>query len=241
MTFLEAQQALCRKLDISYSEIAYNGLFTLTDIKEYLNTAGRKLWDLKNWDFTEMAKTGTLSSTEVTNGYVAFPQDVNFSSIKTLVINGEVWDTKLTHNDYLKWQEAEPTSTDKVWSEWNNILFFNPNAVSVGQTIDAYGKMVYPERSADADLMMFSASTDAYGNSGNDALVQMAYAEALGSEKKKNPAQAKAERDDAMITIELLNKTLSSGRTKEQSPYSPMFDPPDFFGNNGRSAGTFSV
>lgn len=242
MTFQEAQQALCRKLDISYADIAYNGLFTLSDIKEFVNTAARIAWDYKPWDFAEFAKTGTLSSTEITNGYVAFPQDLNASSIQTIVVNGEVWKNKLTHADYLSFKEEDANSTEKVWAEWNNIIFFNVNAASAGQTIDVYGKQNFSERSADADLMPFSYQTDSQGNSGNDAIIDLAFAEALESDKKKDPTKAQAVRAKAIGLLEALYKTLSAGRTKEQNPYTPMFEVPDFFGSGvATDSGKFRV
>jgi hypothetical protein len=242
MTFQEAQQALCRKLDISYADIAYNGLFTLTDIKEFVNTGARIAWDYKPWDFAEFAKTGTLTQTDITNGYVAFPQDLNASSIQTLVVGGKLWNTKLSHADYLAFKENEPNSTEKVWCEWNNIIFFNVNAVSSGQTIDVYGKRNFQELSADADLMPFSPNVDAQGNSGNDAIIFLAYAEALGSDKKKNPTQAQAERATGLGILESLFKTLSAGRSREQNVYTPMFEVPDFFGKRRRTNnGTFSI
>jgi hypothetical protein len=235
MTFQEAQQALCRKLDISYADIAYNGLFSLTDIKEFVNTGARIAWDYKPWDFAEFAKTGTLTPTEIANGYLSFPQDLNASSIQTFVVNGELWNNKLSHADYLAFKQKDPTSTEKVWCEWNNIIFFNVNAASSGQTIDVYGKQNFQERSADADLMPFSLNVDSQGNSGNDAVIFLAYAEALGSEKKKNPTQAQAERATGISILESLFKTLSAGRTREQNPYTPMFEVPDFFGNGAQT------
>ena len=47
MTFQEAKQHLARKLNINYTEIANNDLFTDTDLGELIKLAVIKVWDYK--------------------------------------------------------------------------------------------------------------------------------------------------------------------------------------------------
>lgn len=56
----------------------------------------------------------------------------------------------------------------------------------------------------DTDLLMFSPDSDNVEHNGNNAICQLAYAEALSSDKKRNPQQGKAERDDAIQKLELI-------------------------------------
>lgn len=231
MTFLEAQQALCRKLDIDYSDIANNGLFTLADIKDYISTAAYQAWDMAFWDFAEHVKTATLDSTDVTNGYVAMATDIAPSSIYYLTINNEEFDKK-NFASYKKWFQENPTAVDQYWAEFKRMIFFNSNAVSVGHVIDIYGKRNGRPLSADADLMYFSPDSDNEEFSGNQAIVTLAYAEALASEKKKQPEKAELERKKGYGALTVLSANQKQGRASEQSKNRPMFEVPNFFDRN---------
>src|ERR1035441_3547538 len=59
MTLLEAKQAVARKLDIDYSDISNNGLFTDADLQSYIQFGIMKAWDYKPWPFTQAVKTAT--------------------------------------------------------------------------------------------------------------------------------------------------------------------------------------
>jgi len=241
MTFLEAQQALCRKLDIDYADIANNNLFTLTDIKDYLIQGAMQAWDYAFWDFAEHAKTSVLSSTDIANGYIVYPPDIAPSTIYYLTIAGKEYKKK-SFPTYQRWFENRPTDTEKIWAEFKRLIFFNTNIASVGTDMDIYGKRVFIQPTADADLMPFSPDTDAYEYSGNQACVLLAYAEALSSEKKKNPKQADVERNKAYGILSALSAQLKEGRASEQDKDNPMFKVPDFFrGRRGRGENTIGT
>lgn len=243
MTNQEAQKALCRKLNISYSTIANNDTFSLEDIQDWLNEAGQEAYDYEFWDFAEHSKTATLLSGDITNGYVAYPTDILPSSIYYLTINAKEFDKK-NFPSYTKYFEKLPTATDKFWSEFKRLIFFNRNAVAVGQVIDIYGKRGFRQLSADADLLPFSPDTDNEETSGNQAIIYLAYAEALSSEKKKNPAQAEIERKKGYAVLDILKNQLKQGRAIEQSKNRPMFDTPDMYrgrGNGQANIGNFSL
>ncbi len=59
MTNLEAKKAVARKLNIDYSDIADNDLFSEEDLQDYVQSGTTKAWDYKPWDFTEAAKNRT--------------------------------------------------------------------------------------------------------------------------------------------------------------------------------------
>lgn len=231
MIFSEAQQALCRKLDIDYSDIANNGLFTLADIKDYIQTGAYQAWDLAFWDFAEHVKTATLDSTDVSNGYVAMPTDIAPSSIYYVTINGEEFDKK-NFASYKKWLQDNPSSVDQIWAEFKRMMFFNSNAVSAGHVLDVYGKRNGRPLSADGDLMYFSPDSDNEEFSGNQAIVTLAYAEALASEKKKQPEKAEIERKKGYAALTVLSNNQKQGRASEQSKNRPMFEVPNFFDRN---------
>ena len=242
MIVSEAKAALARKLNIDYSNIALNDLFSEADLSDYLEQGAMKAWDYRSWDFAEDSQTGTLTSEQITNGYVAHPPKLVPSSIFLLKIAGKEYDKK-NFQDFQKYFEDYPSGTDRIWCEYKRLVFFNSNVASAGDTIDTWGKLNFQAFASDAALMPFSPSSDTEQYSGNQAIVQLAYAEALASDKKKNPNGAEAERKVAFSTLDILWNAFVNGRSIEQSKNRPMFDAPDFFrANNGQSnqIGTFN-
>ncbi len=227
MTLQEAKQHLSRKLDIDYSDIANNDLFNDTDLAVFIQQAVIKAWDYKPWDFTEGSKTGTTLDTE----YYDYPQDMQTGSIYLLRVNSEEY-KKILFQDYLKFSEDYPTATNRIWSEQKRFIFINQNAYTVGESFDLFGKLMPPVLSGASDLLPFSPDSDNYEHSGNEAIVLLAYGEALDSEKKKNPQQAEIERGKAYQILDLLWKPFADARASLQSKNRPFFNVPNFFGDS---------
>lgn len=236
MTFLEAKEELAMKLDIDYSDIANNQLFSAADLGRYLKTAILKAWDYKPWDFAQGAKK--ITSIDAT--YYDYPTDLKNGSIYILTVN-EVEFRKLRHEDYVKKITEDSATTDKIWSQYKRFIFVNKNAYSVGDIISMFGTLKAPIISADVDLMPFSLDSDNEENSGNGAIIQLAYADALGSEKKKNKAQSRVERQEAYETLGLIWEPLAEARSASQSEGRPFFEIPDFFSRNGGGINNSSI
>ncbi len=230
MLFSEALQALCRKLNIDYADIANNEMFTLDDIKEYVLFGVLRAWDYKRWDFTEGSKVLTLTADMITAGYIDYPTDFQMGTINLIKFAGKEW-KKIKYQDFAKHLEDYPTSDKKYWAEYKRFIFFNTNAVSAGDTADFYGKLKAVKPSADADLLPFSEDTDNQEYSGNQAVVLLAYGEALSSEKKKNPNQARLEEKRAFEILDLLWKPFEENLALEQN-MRPAFNVPNFYGTN---------
>lgn len=242
MQFIDAQKALCRKLNIDFTDIANNALFTLEDIKEYVNQGGRQAHDFDFWDFAEHSKTATLQGADITAGYVAYPNQILPSSIYYVTIGGKEYDKK-NFQSFKKWFQENATDKSKYWAEFKRLIFFNVNACSAGDTIDIYGKRGFTKLVNDSDLLPFSPDTDIEDMSGNQAIIYLAYGEALASEKKKNAAQAEEERKKAYDILNILKGNIKQGRAIEQSKNRPMFNVGNMFGsgNVGSSeVGTFN-
>jgi hypothetical protein len=229
MTNLEAKQHLARKLDIDYADIANNGLFSETDLQVLIQLGVVKAWDYRPWDFSEHKVTGTTSGATI-----AYDQNLMSGSIFLLRINSKEY-KKLLFQDYLKYLEDNPSAADRLWSEFNRTIYVNTNAFTNGQGYEVYGRKMAPILSASGDLLPFSPDADNYEHSGNEAIVQLAYAEALDSEKKKESAKAETERKKAYQTLEILWKPFAEQRALLQSKGRPMLNVPDFFGNGNSS------
>jgi hypothetical protein len=226
MTFLEAKQELSRKLDIDYSDIANNGLFTDTDLGAWIQLGVIDAWDYKPWPFTQKTKTATTISTD----YYDHPQDIMNGSIYLLKVAGKEY-KKLLIEDYLKYLEDLPNATDRIWSENETYIFINKNAYTVGDTFDLYGKADAPLLSLTTDLLPFSPITDNKEHAGNHAVVLLAQSWALESEKKKEPEVAATVRQEALGILKTLWKPYAQSRAFLQSKGRPFFNTPDYFGN----------
>lgn len=226
MTNLEAKQHLARKLDIDYSDIANNDLWSDTDLQVLIQLGLFKAWDYKPWPFTQLTETTTSINAE----YYDHPPKLMNWSIYLLKVGGKEF-KKVLMEDYLKYQEDYLTGTLRIWAEVETYIFINQNAYTVGDTIDFYGKKFPITLSGSSDLLPFSPTSDNYEHSGNEAIVQLAYAEALDSEKLKNPNQAEIERKKAYETLALLWKPFSEMKSFMQSQGRPMFNVPDYFGS----------
>lgn len=238
MTLLEAKQALARMLDIDYTNISLNDVFSDTDLLEYINEGCKQAWSLARWSFTEASKTWTLVDQDVTDGYVNLPEDIMPSSIFSVWIDGEEAERRdiVSLRRYL---QANPTGTKLIFAIYKNNLYFNANTISAGVVVDAYGKkrfVPFTSSSNTGDLLPFSIGADQFEDAGNNATVRLAYAEALGSEKKKNYAQAEVERKKAMAILTPLAEETKEDRANEQLESKPMFDVPDFFGGENQSS-----
>jgi hypothetical protein len=240
MTLTEAKEHLARKLDITYSDIANNDLFSDDDLAQFIQLGITKAWDYKPWDFSEGSKTATTISDMLTSGYADYPQDIQSGSIYLLKIDGKEY-KKLLFQDYLKFLEDYPDATDKLWSEQKRFVFMNPNAYSAGQVLDMYGKLMPPHLSSGSSILPFSPDTDNQEHSGNEAIVLLGFSEALDSDKKKNPSQAEIERGKAYQILDLLWKPFADSRSTLQSKNRPFFDVPNFFGPGAnQSTGNFN-
>lgn len=227
MTYQEAKEHLSRKLNINYADIANNDLFSDTDLGEFIKLGLIKAWDYKPWDFTEGSKTAMTISTD----YYDYPADFQSGSIYLLKIDGLEY-RKLVFQDYLRFRNDYRTTTERIWSEQKRFIFVNPDSYSTDKVLDLYGKLMPPVLVNAADLLPFSPDSDNYEHSGNEAIVLLAYSEALSSEKKKNPQQGEIERGKAYQLLDILWKPFEDARSLLQTRNRPFFDVPDFFGSN---------
>jgi hypothetical protein len=231
MTHQEAKQHLARKLNIDYSDIANNDLWTDTDLQTLLQLGVFKAWDYHPWPFTQKVKKATTISTD----YYDHPSDIMNGSIYRLTVGGKEY-KKVIAEDYYKFFEDFSSATDRIWTEVETYIFVNTHAYTVGDEMCLFGKKFPATLSSSSDLLPFSPTTDNYEHSGNEAIVLLAYAEALASEKKKMYAEAESERKKAYETLNVLWKPFADSKALLQSKGRPMFEVGDFFGQSGKGS-----
>jgi len=237
MQFLTAKQALARKLDIDYSNIANNQLFTDADLGDYVQQASNRAFGLEDWPFKEDPQTVTTLNT----AYYDAPPKFEPRSVMLLVINGKSY-KKWNYLDYVLYFQNNPTATDCVFAEYAGFLFVNQNSYTVGQAMDIYGKLLAPTFSNSTDELPFT-STDTQQDIGNEAIILLAHSNALASDKLKQYEAAEDVEKKALTILENIWKPYEDANGLSQRNNRPQFDVPNFFGptppNNANNLGRF--
>jgi len=229
MDFEESQKELCRKLNIDFVDIANNPTFSSDDLKAWINLAIQRAWDYARWIFSEEAVYTQTTSEE----YYDYPDKFLSDSIRILKVeqdDGEMATyKKINFQDYQKYLEEEPDGEDLVFSDYRRFYFINPNTFSAGKKIEIWGKKRATKLVNNADLLPFSPDTDDEENSGNEAIVKLAYSIALGSDKKKDKKRGQAEEAEAYAMLRIIATREQEEQAQYQSKDRPFFDVPQLF------------
>jgi hypothetical protein len=242
MEFIEAQQALCTELNTDFSDVSAgsNTLFTLAEIQAFILAAAQRAWDYKPWTFTEGSVT--LTTPAPTSTGFAYPATFEDESIFLVQVNNVPWigpnNGKRNFAEYLKWLSDYPSDNSLIWSEYARQYYLNRNAYSAGQTYTLYGKLRAPALSGDSDLMPFSPTSDTEENSGNKAIVLLAFSDALASQKKNDPAGAAAQEKRAILMLDTVWKPMGERKAEKNAQNTPFFNSSDLFSNNRGRGGT---
>jgi len=117
-----------------------SGWITDTFLNDFLTQAHRWAAGFKPWPFTE----GRVSTTYAT-GSGAGSDEYTFEGYKAnsfrIMTVGNERLRKLNFDDYLILKDKTPAVTDKVFSDFANIIYINQQA-SLGGTLVAYGQYV---------------------------------------------------------------------------------------------------
>jgi len=242
VTLLEAKTILCSKLNIDLSTISSNDLYSDSELTTAINLGQKRAWDFKRWPFSVDAVKLAYTAPESGEYYVDYPYNFADESIYLLLVNDAEW-SKRNYADYKKWFSDNPTATDEFWANLKRQWFANKNSLTDGDEIALFGKLKAPTLSLSTDLLAFSPNEDDSEDSGNEAIVKLAFASFLGSEKKKQYAQALQEQKEALSILELLWAPMKERESREQSINRPFFEVPDFFSGRARrdnNIGNFS-
>ena len=237
MNFLTAKQSLSRKLDIDYTKIALNGLFSDTDLGDYIQQASNRVWGLHPWPFTQGAK----STTTINSSYYDVPLYYEPLSTFSIIINNNQY-KKWEYQDYVLYFQQNPTATDFVFAEYAGYLFVNQNSYTVGMVMDTYGKLISPQLVNTTDELPFT-STDVQQDIGNEAIIEIAYSIALKSDKLKRVEEGEEAEKTALGVLQNCWKPIEDARTLSQRNNRPMFNVPNLFNttppNNANNLGRF--
>lgn len=213
MTYGESKTELSRRLNISYEEVLTGGndLFKIEDLNSWINLAIHRAWDYHDWPFAEKTytTTTTINATDYRE-YYDYPQDFVSNSIKLIAVKNSEGKFKtyapINFEDFTKKMMEDDDNDEKIWASHGRYYFINQNAYdnASGRSIELVGKMRVDNLTSSTALLPFSPDTDNEENSGNEAVVKLAFSMALASEKLKNKASAIREETEAMNILESL-------------------------------------
>ena len=229
MTFEESKRELSRKLNINYEDIraGTEDLFVWDDLEGWVNMACLEAWDYHDWIFKEKAYTTTSVASQE---YYDYPADFVSDSIFLLRVADSDGDMetyrKIRYTDYMKYREENTTGQEKLWADHRRWYFPNPKAYSdaASRSIEIWGLLRFTEMSASTTALPFSPDAEGSENSGNHAIVKLAYAMALDSEKKKEHAKAERIRMEAYQTFEILAKKEKEAQADYEVYERPFFE-----------------
>src|ERR1700735_3664760 len=234
MDFLEAKTNLCStKLNTNYTDVVngVNSLFSLQDVNDAVNFGVRKAWDYHPWTFTEGKVSLTLPNP--LTAFYAYPVNFEDESIFLIVVNGVAWigagNGKRNFTDYIKWLSDYPTDTSPIWTAFGRNYYLYQNTCKSRQRIDIYGKLRSTILVSDTDLLPFSPTSDNYQDSGNEAIILLAFAFLLSSEKKRNPQQAAIETKNAYTILDTVWAPMAERRSQKNPQNKPFFNSGDLF------------
>lgn len=143
------------------------GFITDAFLNDWIRMAHVWACSYRKWPFSEIRdRTLSFSGTEETP-YTSFTVPFKADSIRMLQIGGKLL-TKLNMEDYLIFREQSPAGTDRVFSDYDRIVYINPSIDASG-TITAYGQYQPTLDPTDKTATTLFSTRD---EEGNEALVE---------------------------------------------------------------------
>lgn len=182
---VEIKNDVVRKLGISTTT---SDFYTDTILNGWVQQAGRWATAFKKWPFAE----GRVQTTYAGSEEVSF-EGYKADSFRIVTVGGKLL-KKINFEDYLIMREERPNANDRVFSDFERIMFINPNA-DVSGTLTAYGHF------SPANLDMTGGTTlfSDFDEEGNEAIVEEVLSYANVREKKLEEAQAHHQRAEAIL------------------------------------------
>lgn len=209
-------EELCSKLNIDWSDIANNDLFSETELVRWLSLSKDEAVARHPWPFTEGREELTSVAGQEKYDY---PTNMKTGSLRYLTVNDKRY-KKLLFEDYLTHLEDYSSCNEKIFSERNRIFYVNYNATDFGNTIVCYGQVEVTGSvsSATSSSVFTMAEPEA-----DEAIVKLAYSKALASDKMKNPAKARLERMEAFEILDGIWQRIIEKRHTYRTKERPLF------------------
>ena len=186
-TFGDIRTDVIRKLGIATTDANY----TEAILDSWIKSGTRWATSFKKWPHTEGRVSTTYTSASEDWSFEGYKAD----SFRLVQIGGKRLE-KLTFEDYQIFKEEDNTGTDRVFSDFGNLVFINP-LVDLSGTLTAYGQYT----PADIDVTDLTATT-VFSNrdeEANEAIVEETLSYAKVRDQKEQEAQVHHERAIAIL------------------------------------------
>lgn len=158
------------KLDDKIAASKTNGFYSNTQKNSWINSAGSRVCNYRNWKTLENAKyTASIGD----HDYYDEPEEFQADSIYAMKIDGEEYDKK-EWDDFQDYVDNE--SKEKVFATHDGKYFINPIPEDSDLEICIWGILKWDKLTADADESILPDKFD-------EAIVMLALAECLDKKK----------------------------------------------------------
>ncbi len=212
-TFFEE---FCSRLNLDWSDISNNDLFTETELVRWLTMAKDEAVACRPWPFTEGKESITSVSGQEEYNY---PTNLKTESIRYLTVNSKRYQ-KLTFEDYMTYREDYASDTDKYFTDRNRTLYVNYLVSGFSGSIICYGQVeVAGSITSASTTTVFSVAEP----EGDEAIIKLAYSKALGSEKIKNLTKSRQEKIEAFEILDGIWNRIKERRASYHTKNKPLF------------------
>ena len=203
-------------LSIDYTDIDNNDLFTLAELKRWINLGKDAAVSRYPWPFTEgRREIATVAGQEKYN----YPAGMKSDSIRYLTVNDKRYE-KLLFEDFLKYREDYASGTEKLFSDRSRVIHLNYLASDFGSSIVCYGQVIVD----DMESTTVSSTVFSYAEpEGDEAVIKLAYSRALASDKLKNLTKARTERIEAFEILDRIWERIKSKQHTYKTKDTSMF------------------
>jgi hypothetical protein len=229
-TRLEIQTKLTPLLFATTTSTYFTPTRIITAISDaYLWAGNAKPWpDIKK---------GFVTSTVSGQDYYDYPCNCQSESLFKVMVDGVATYEKKDFEDYLKWKEDNPNSTDKYWSEYARQFFITPTPSTNGASnLIVWGVIQVVSLTADGDETIFTDWSDVT----NEAILQKAYSDLMENVDSAKSANALVK---AQGIIDQSYLKIARRLQRKQRMDKPQFIVPDFYQNSisDSKTGNFSI
>lgn len=180
-------------------------LYTATRLLELLKSGHLSATSYREWP--ELSRTKFTSTT--TDEYYDYPDDFRTDSISSIAINNIPYDKK-NYEDFVRYCRDNSARL---------------NTRVAGLTLDVSGAIQPEQFSETVTTTIFSDSDE----TGNEAIVKFALADAL---KKTNPNLSAQLEAEARLILDNIWRRTAQRNQRSQRLEHPFFNVPDYFGRN---------
>lgn len=167
---------LLTELNNRISAAKVSGFWTDAQKKEWINKAGERICNFKNWKDLELAKSTTTKGDQE---YYDYPSEFKPNSIYHLEVDGDEYDKK-NWDEYQDYKAAE--SDAKIFTSHNGFYFISPTPEEADLSIDVWGYKRWVKLVANEDTPILPSEFD-------EAIIKLALATCLKKEGRYNEAQ----------------------------------------------------